>query len=479
MIPKSSSERLELRADQVCALNALDRQINYAIIARMGAGKTAIALRDAERLYSAGKIDCLFVTAPPGVTIQWLREQAPKWLRCRYVGFDYRAASSRTKRYISDVNDIIAMRDALLIVVIHFEAFATQGGVEFATWLMRTRRTLWVIDESTKIKNPKAVRTKAIHKIAPHASYRRIMTGTPVTRGVECLWAQYRFLNPDILGRSFYSFRSRYCELEPVWGAPAGAVRIVGYKSLDDLMARIGRYTYQNVGAMPPKTYVTRIVELTPKQRALYDHVSAALARNSPDDPNLDIPNVLAQMTLLQRVLAGHIPSADLGRDVEEIPSNRAAAVVDVIDETMGKVIVWHRFSYDAKLIVDELARKLPNVGVVTYSGRVSPEDRIKAIDSLRSDDNVRVMIAQLQAASHGLDIPQVGTSIYYSGTYDAEVRWQSEDRQRPGLMFPGVYVDLNVPGTIDDDISENNLRKGTTAEFVRRFLEKTRKSDG
>lgn len=465
----------DLRADQLNALDALDHQINHAVIARMGAGKTAIALRDAERLYLAGKIDCLFVTAPPGVTIQWLREQAPRWLRCRHVCFEYRAASSRTKSYVERVNAVLEVRDALLIVVIHFEAFANEGGVSFATWLMKSRRTLWVIDESTKIKNPKAARTKAIHKIASLAAYRRIMTGTPVTRGVECLWSQYRFLSPDILGRSFYSFRARYCELEPVWGAPAGAVRIVGYKSLDDLMARIGRHTFQGTCAMPPKTYIKRVVELTPAQRAWYNVVSGALARNSPDDPNLDIPNVLAQMTMLQRILSGHVSSDDSNQPIEEIPSNRAAAVVDVIDETSGKIIVWHRFSHDAKIIERELAKRLPDIGVVCYSGQVSPADRIRAIDMLRDDENTRIMIAQLQTASHGLDIPQVGTSIYYSGTYDAEVRWQSEDRQRPGLMFPGVYVDLNVPGTIDDDVAENNSRKGTTAEFVRRFLERTR----
>lgn len=456
------------------ALDALTGQKFYAIIARMGSGKTAIALRDAERLYNNGEIDCLLVTAPPGVTTQWLREQAPQWLRCSHVSFAYRSKSSRTKKYLADVDAALAAaKAALLVVAIHFEAFATNGGIDFVEWLMKTRRVMWVIDESTKIKNPKASRTKAIIRLAQHAKFRRIMTGTPATRGLECMWAQYRFLDPSILGASYWAFRSRYCELEPVWGAPAGAVKITGYKFVDELMGKIGKKTFYGGGDLPEKTYVRRIVDLTPRQLALYTAASKALDRYSADDPELDVPNVLAQMVLMQRIICGHMPDLNEVYGAAEVPSLRAEVAIDIVEETDGKVIIWHRFAHDAFLLAREMTARMPDIKFVKYSGKIDINSRVSAIDAIRYDDQTRVMIAQLQAASHGLDIPQVGTSIYYSGTFDAEVRWQSEDRQRPGLMHPGVYVDLISHKTIDDDIAENNARKGTVADFVRDFLRK------
>lgn len=473
----ASQNRLELRRDQLDALDALKDQRAYAIVARMGAGKTAIALRDAERLYLAGRIRCLLVTAPPGVTVQWVREQAPRWLTCDYDAIDYRSPSDRTRKYVQRLTEVTQNESALQIVAIHFEALSISSGARFVEGILRSRPTMWVIDESTKIKNPKAARTKMIHRLAPLARYRRIMTGTPVTRGIECLWAQYKFVDPAILGTSFYAFRARYCDLEPVWGAPAGVVRIVGYRRLNEFMHRISGRTYYGGGSMPKKTYTQRVVAMTREQAAAYARVAGALNRYSDDDPELDIPNVLAQMTLLQRIVCGHVPDAAEENCTRVLDSDRAAAVADIVDETDGKIIVWHRFSYDAVLIARALRERLPEIEIVEYSGIVSPAERILAMDSIRSDSGARVMIAQLQAASHGLDIPQVSTSIYYSGTYDAEVRWQSEDRQRPGLMHPGVYVDLVTTGSIDEDIASNVAQKGSVAEFVRRSLQRHRAS--
>jgi SNF2 family DNA or RNA helicase len=456
----------ELRQEQISALSALNGKNAYGIFARMGAGKTAIALRDAQRLYERGAISRLLITAPPGVTTQWIREQAPIWLGCRWVGLEYKSPSSRTKAYVEEAREKLATKNALVVVVIHFEAFVTDAGISFVQWFLK-EPCAWVIDESTKIKNPRAQRTKTIHKLAPLAKYRRILSGTPITRGYEDLWAQISFLDRTVLGRSFYTFRTRYCELAPVYGAPAGAMKIVGYQRVNELMHKISGVVFQTKSTdLPQKTYIMRPVLLTPEQRRYYEMIERALDDFPPED--FDINNVLTQMVRLMQVLSGFVV---IDEEVKVLKSNRAAVVADVIEETDGKAIVWHRFARDADTIRDELARRCPDIPIVEYSGRVSTADRVAALDVLRATDERVIMIAQLQAASHGLDCPQVSTSVYYSGTFDAEVRWQSEDRQRPGLMFPGVYVDLVVADSIDGLIIENNRNKWTTAETARRFL--------
>lgn len=441
----------------------------------MGAGKTAIALRDAQRLYEKGEITRLLVTAPPGVTTQWIREQAPIWLTCQWVSLEYKSPSSRSKAYTEAARKTLAERGVLVVVVIHFEAFVTKAGIEFVTWFLK-EPCLWVIDESTKIKNPRAQRTKVIHKLALLAKYRRILSGTPVTRGYEDLWAQIAFLDQSIFGRSFYTFRTRYCELAPVYGAPAGAMKIVGYKKTEELLRKVAAVAFHTQAAdLPRKTYIVRPVLLTDEQMYYYQKMENALDDFASDF--FDVDNVLTQMMRLMQILSGFLVVDD---KVQTLKSNRAAAAADVVEETGGKVIVWHRFVRDADSIHDELKRRGFDFPIVEYSGRVSTGGRIDALDALRNAPDRAIMIAQLQAASHGLDCPQVATSVYYSGTFDAEVRWQSEDRQRPGLMFPGVYVDLVAANTIDGVILENNKNKWTAAEIVRRFLAaiKSRRGD-
>lgn len=461
----------------------LDGKKNFAIFAKMGAGKTAIALLDAQRLYSAYNIDCVLITAPSGVTTQWIREQAPKWLTCKWVCIEYISKSRRSKHYVDSIMDAykVAKSGALLVVVIHFEALSLPDGQLFVEKLMRSIKTCWIIDESTKIKNPRVKRSKSVHILSKWAEYRRILTGTPVTKGIEDLWSQMKFLDENILGKSFYAFRARYCELEPVRGAPAGAVKIVGYKKIDELTKRIAPFVFQTSGLdMPSKTYMTRYVDLTDEQITMYDYIKKILSVIDPDDPIIDVQNALSQMVAMQRVVCGHY--ADINGTTKFLGSNRANAVADIIEESDDKVIVWHRFSADAVLIRAAIEKRYKiagkSIGIVEYSGKINKEDRISAIDAIRTDPNVCVMIAQIQSASHGLDIPQVGISVYYSGTFDAEARWQSENRQRPGLIHPGVYVDVISNALIDQMILENNKRKLESAELVREFIKKTKASN-
>ena len=183
----------------------------FAIFAEMGTGKTKIALDNACILYNKGKIDRLLVVAPKGTYMNWVDQEIPVHVPDyieKNVVFWKQSTSQKYKEQLKNIMDNQDFR--LKIMVMNVEAFSTKKGTKFAN-LFLIGKSMMIVDESTTIKNPKAKRTKSILSLSNQTKYRRILTGSPVTRSPMDLWSQMDFLDPYILGQSsYYAFRTRY-----------------------------------------------------------------------------------------------------------------------------------------------------------------------------------------------------------------------------------------------------------------------------
>ena len=127
------------------------------------------------------------------------------------------------------------------------------------------------IDESTTIKNPDAKRTKNICKLARHAKYRRILTGSPVTKSPLDLYKQCDFLEPELLDHtSYYTFRTRYAVMKTANFGGRSVQIVVGYRHLEELAEKLKVFSYRVLKDdcldLPAKTFMKRIVKLTPAQ---------------------------------------------------------------------------------------------------------------------------------------------------------------------------------------------------------------------
>jgi SNF2 family DNA or RNA helicase len=113
-----------------------------------------------------------------------------------------------------ELNSLFRSEYNLHILLMNVEAFSTKKGLQFALKFLNSHNTLMAVDESTTIKTPSAKRTKSILALAEIAKYRRILTGSPVTKSPLDLYTQCGFLNEEILGfTSYYAFRSRYAHM--------------------------------------------------------------------------------------------------------------------------------------------------------------------------------------------------------------------------------------------------------------------------
>ena len=187
---------------------------SFALLMEQGTGKTKVIIDNAAYLYGKGEITALIVIAPNGVHRNWINSEIPihmpKWCLHKSVFYTAGMNKKRTEEY----NSVIGASDCLKIFSFNVEAFTSIKAIEFMQKALLSNKVMLVVDESSRIKRPGAKRTKIITKFGKQAEYLRIMTGTPVTKGPEDVYSQFKFLDHKILGYdSFYSFRARYCTM--------------------------------------------------------------------------------------------------------------------------------------------------------------------------------------------------------------------------------------------------------------------------
>lgn len=444
---------------------------NFALFMEMGTGKTKVIIDTAAYLWSIGEIDTLVITAPNGVHRQWINEQIPE--HCPdfvpYSAISYQ--SNWTKKFCKAFEDVMACpEDELKIISMHVDAFSTKKGVDTASKVLNSGRCLWVVDESVRIKSPSAQRTKNILRLAALAPYKRILSGAPITQGVEDLYAQLKFLSEDILGfSSYWSFKNFFCIEQAIMGAPAGVKKIVGYQNLMSLQEALDGHSFRVVKSecldLPDKLYMTREVPLTNEQKRVYEELKHDFVALMSSGEAVAVPMAATRLMKMQQVLCGFlIPEVD--EDPIPIPNNRISTALDIINETSGKILLWARFHYDIDLL--GAAMKAEGIKFVEYHGRVGQDQRVENLKKFKQDPDVKVFLANPQAGGTGLNLAEASTAIYYSNDFNADTRWQSEDRiHRIGQKNQCTYIDLVSPTTIDLHILKSLKAKKNVADSV------------
>ena len=351
------------------------------------------------------------------------------------------------------------------------EAFSTQKGVDFAAKFLSCHNCLMAIDESTTIKNPDAKRTKNICKLGEYAKYKRILTGSPITKSPLDLYKQCDFLESELLGHSsYYTFRTRYAIMITANFGGRSVQIVVGYRHLDELAETLKGFSYRVLKDecldLPPKTFMKRIVKLTPEQEKVYKQMKH-LALAEMEGKQMTTATVLTQLMRLQQINCGHFRADD--GTIKEIKNNRIPELLDTLEEIHGKVVIWAHYQYDVETIVKHLKKEYGDNCLVTYYGKTPMKERqnnIKKFQDLESP--VRFLVGTTQTGGYGITLTAASTMIYYSNGYDLEKRQQSEARiDRIGQHFPMTYIDLMVEDTIDERIVKALRKKVNIASQI------------
>ena len=212
---------------------------------------------------------------------------------------------------------------------------------------------------------------------------------------------------------------------------------IVGYQRLDELQESIKyfstRYKKEDCLDLPSKVYIKRYVEMTPEQ---------------------------TQLMRLQQVVAGSLRS-ETGETIC-LKNNRLQAVLDVLEETAGKVVIFAVFRTDIERLAEILRKKYGENSVATYYGDTPQSERQNIITRFQDPDNeLKYFISNPQTGGRGITLTEANVIIYYSNSYDLELRIQSEDRiHRIGQDDKCTYIDLVSKNTVDEHILKTLLNK-------------------
>lgn len=295
-----------------------------------------------------------------------------------------------------------------------------------------------IVDEIHKAKNGNSQQGKALRMLKSPVKIG--LSGTPMNKA-EDLWNILSWLG--IEKRSFYSFRNAYC----IMGG-YGGYKVVGHKNLESLNAELNkvmlRRKKEEVLDLPPKIHSTEYVELTKKQQILYRDIKNGILA--------DMENILASVnplscTLRLRQLTG-------GMFTEDNP--KLERIKDMLEEEIipngYKAIIFSQWEQITSLYIEALKEYNP----IYITGKVSPEDRQKAVEKFQTDPSCKLAIGTIGAMGTGLTLNKASYVFFIDKLWNSGENAQAEDRaHRIGTIGTVNVISMVAKGSIDEGVEE------------------------
>lgn len=437
----------------------------------MGTGKSRTVIELAK--IRAHKIDRVVWLCPVSLK-ETVRQEIFKHTDCRDV-------------YVFDDKTDSASLPPDRWFVVGIESLGGSDRVTLALKAAITTDTMVIVDESSYIKGHGAKRTNRVTILAEVARYRMILTGTPLSQGVEDLFAQMRFLSPKILGyNSFYSFAANHLEYSKRYPG-----MIVDAHNKEHLAAKIAPYVYQVTKSecldLPEKIYKRRYVSLSSDQRYFYEMAKRDILLDlEPDD--ITSVTIFRLFTALQSIVCGFWnrrmskeERAEKGTtartDFMTFPESRMSCLEEIIEDIPEgeKVIVWAKFRFCIDAIERMLKGKHGNSSVALFHGGLSEKERTRQIDLFRGE--ARFLVATQSAGGHGLTLNEASHVVFYADGFKYSERLQAEDRcHRIGQGRSVIYHTIEAMDSIDDRISDSLSKKGNALTEFRKEVQKVRR---
>ncbi|MGB3988440.1 MAG: DEAD/DEAH box helicase [Minisyncoccales bacterium] len=432
----------------------------------MGTGKTRVAIEIVRQ--RARKIGRVVWFCPVSLK-ETIRLEIFKHTDCRDIYlFDDRTTAETVPR------------DARWVIV-GLESLSSSNRVTFAVNEIIDDRTFVILDESSYIKGHKARRTERATLLAEKARYRFVLTGTPISQGVEDLFAQMKFLSPKILGyRSWYTFARNHLEYSEKYPG-----MIVGSHNTEQLAAKLAPYIYQVTKEecleLPDKKHQTRYCGLTWRQRGAYQAAKEEILFQIDFD-DFEPYTIFRLYGVLQQIVSGFwnrriCTDSQLRPDDPytflTFPDERLGLMLDVIGRVPDdeKAIVWAKFRYDIRRIVAALQEGYGPDSVAIFTGDTPIPGRQQEVEKFRGP--ARFFVATQSCGGHGLTLNEAQHVVFYSNSFKYSERLQAEDRcHRMGQVREVIYTDIIAANTIDERIWSALRSKENVADSFKREVD-------
>lgn len=422
----------------------------------MGLGKTkqVIDIAIAKKL-QRGYQHCLIICGVNGLKWNWKNEIATHSNESAHILGQRKNKIGSNSDKLADVQNIDNL-DAYFIIT-NVETMRDEAIVTELSKLCKAG-TIGMIafDECHKAKNSQSQQGKGILKL--QAETMIAMTGTPLMNNPLDLYIILKWLGYE--KHAFYSFKNHYCEF-----GGYGDYQIVGYKYLDELQARLDeimlRRRKEEVLDLPEKTYIDEFVEMTPKQRQIYNEVTAEIKMNI--DQIKMANNPLAEL-IRMRQATGY--TGILSSTVQESAKlDRMEELVEEAVENGKKVVIFSNWTQ----MTDEIYKRLHlkyHPAIIT--GQTDDANRQEEVNQFQNNKECKVIIGTSGAMGTGITLTAGSVEIFMDEPWNMALKEQCVDRcHRIGQQNNITIYTLMCANTIDVKIHEIVEEKGILADAI------------
>jgi SNF2 family DNA or RNA helicase len=348
--------------------------------------------------------------------------------------------------------NFLAFNSPARIYLTHYEVLKSER--KRLELFLKTRRVGVILDEAQKIKNPHSAVAQTLFQLSDGFARRVIMTGTPVANRPFDLWAQIFFLDRgESLGKDFHAFRT---DLDLSNDLVRKAEKTRRFEdALSGVFEKIKpfcvRETKQTANIHLPEKHISNVlVQLESHQAEIYERFrrdfAAIVVRNGRPELD-DAEEILKRLLRLVQVAS----NPRLVDDSYHQTPGKFPTLVDLLEKAFDqgeKAIVWTAFTGN----VDWLARELRKFEAVRVHGKLSYDDRNRAIKRFKSDSECMVLVATPGAAKEGLTLTVATQAIFFDRSFSLDDYLQAQDRiHRISQDKPCVITNLIAEETVDE----------------------------
>jgi len=444
---------------------------NFALFCDPGTGKTRATIEILKEKYTSGLLNTLILT-PKVVIEQWKRE----FERYSDINPNYIFLMTGTGSKKSNVlKDIISHRERGSIVITNYETLLNKTIFAFLeNWIK-----VLVCDESSRLKNISAQRTKLAIKLGDNSIYRYILSGTPILGSQLDIFSQFRVLDKGkTFGKNYHAFRAFYFyDKNAAWKGshnyfPDWQPKTNCNTSISEKIAPLSiRVKKEDAIDLPELVKEEIFVEFSIAQRKHYEEMKNNLITYLNDKACV-AKMALTKTLRLQQMVSGFIGLED-GTEKSFKDFSKLTALKDLLEDIAPhhKVIVWciYKKNYeDIKNICAELG-----LGVSELHGGISDKDA--EVRRFQSDSACNVMVSNPNSGGIGISLTQASYSIFYSRGFSLEADIQAEARNYRGgsidLHKKVTRIDLLVKNSIDELILFAIKQKLATSDDILNLL--------
>lgn len=372
-----------------------------------GTGKTSAAAWAADYLMQHGKVHRVLIVCPVSIMETAWRADLFRTVMHRTVAIAQGTKKQRQAVVNGNFEFVIINFDGVKVVSDEL----AKGGFD-----------LIIVDEANAVKSVQTDRWKYLASLMKADTRMWLMTGTPASQSPLDAYGLAKMVNPDSVPRFFGAFRDKVMvKLTQYKWVPKQDSRDTVHKILQPAI----RFTKEECLDLPDLLYTTREAPLTVQQAKYYDAIKKQMMTVAAGE-EITATNAAAMLNKLLQISQG-AAYTDTREVVQFDVSNRWNELVNVIEQTDHKVLVFVPFRHSMDMLQDEM-RKAGYAAECIHGG-VPSHQRAEIIKRFQTEDDPRILLLIPQATAHGITLTRADQVVWWGPVASTEIYLQANSR--------------------------------------------------